>query len=52
MTKSKKKRPSGGYPAVCGDCMELIDLDQVEVARHQGLEYVHDCGRVLVRGRS
>lgn len=36
-------------PAVCGECMEFIDLAEVERALRRGTEYVHTCGRVLVR---
>ena len=40
---------SRGYPAVCGECMNMIDLAAVQQAIRKGEAYVHDCGRVLVR---
>ena len=35
--------------AVCGDCMDRIDLDALLAALRLGVKYTHECGRVLVK---
>ena len=42
----KKKETT---PTVCGTCMGPIDRAAVEKAIRENTEYVHECGRVLVR---
>ena len=46
---TKAASVSRGYPAVCGECMNMIDLAAVQQAVRDKERYVHDCGRVLVR---
>ena len=36
--------------ALCGDCMEPIDLFEIRNARLLGTSYMHGCGKWLVRG--
>jgi hypothetical protein len=38
--------------AVCGDCMELIDLDKILPLIRRNLRVVHECGKVLHAGKS
>lgn len=33
--------------AICGDCVEPIDLDKLNAARQADRTYIHYCGRVL-----
>ena len=42
----KKKETT---PTTCGTCMGAIDREAVEEALRENTEYVHACGRVLVR---
>ncbi len=37
--------------AVCGQCMELIDLNNLLPKIWNGERVVHDCGRVLNEGK-
>lgn len=39
------------YACICGECMAPIDREAVLLAFRRGLEYVHECGRVLARAR-
>ena len=45
----KKTKPSF---AVCGQCMEPIDLQKLVTHAAKGLVYQHPCGRVLVTARA
>jgi hypothetical protein len=40
------------YMAVCGDCMQLIQLDLILPLIRRDLRVVHDCGKVLHAGRT
>ena len=49
VTMAKRKvKPSF---AVCGECMERIDLQELLTYAAKGWTYQHSCGRVLVRVR-
>jgi hypothetical protein len=39
------------YMAVCGDCMQLIDLNKILPLIRRNLRVTHSCGKVLHRGR-
>jgi len=45
----RKRSTKGDRPAVCGECMEIINLVELHLAMAQQKEYVHSCGRVLWR---
>jgi len=45
------KAKSSGYPAICGQCHRLIDLAEVQASIRAGRCVVHDCGRILVKGK-
>jgi hypothetical protein len=38
------------YMAVCGDCMQLIDLNKILPLIRRGLRVTHECGKVLHAG--
>lgn len=44
-------RVRGATPCVCGTCCEPIDLEALLAANSVGERYVHQCGRVLLKGR-
>jgi hypothetical protein len=39
------------YMAVCGDCMQLIQLDKILPLIRRNLRVVHDCGKQLHAGK-
>lgn len=45
------KRTKGDSPAVCGLCMGYINRPELLKCLRENVEYVHQCGRVLVRAR-
>lgn len=47
MTKRKPK----ASPAICSQCGELIEITKVLAAMDAGKEYVHGCGRRLVKAK-
>jgi hypothetical protein len=38
--------------AVCGQCMGLIKLDDILPLIRRNLRVVHDCGKVLNKGKA
>jgi hypothetical protein len=38
------------YMAVCGDCMQLIDLNKILPLIRRNLRVIHECGKVLHAG--
>jgi len=46
MTKKKIERSE----PVCGTCAQPFDRRKAAKAAREGRAFVHDCGRVLVRG--
>jgi hypothetical protein len=44
------KRVGRERMAVCGGCMELIDLNQILPLIRRGLRVTHECGKVLHAG--
>jgi hypothetical protein len=46
MTKTKKEKSE----PVCGTCAKPFDRRKAAKAAREGRAFVHDCGRVLVRG--
>jgi hypothetical protein len=47
-----KRKGSRDYMAVCGDCMQLIRLDDILPLIRRGERVLHDCGKVLNKGKS
>ena len=48
MAKKKGTTPKFGW---CGTCAQPFDLFEAAKAARDGRALIHDCGRVLVRGR-
>ena len=46
-----KKKPKPAAFAVCGQCMNQVDMAAVNEAIESQTELLHDCGKLLVAGR-
>ena len=46
-----KKKPKPAAFAVCGQCMNQVDMDAVNKAIESQTKLLHDCGKVLVAGK-
>jgi len=47
--KRKGETAAERRPVLCGNCVQPVDREAVLKARRDRAEYVHGCGRVLVR---